>query len=277
MSTEYSAEEIHGRLLTMAKDFHQICVDNNLKYYMLGGTMLGAVRHKGFIPWDDDMDFGMLREDYEKFLSIAPMALDNKYFLQTWDNDPNYPFGFAKIRKKGTRFIEKALSYNTSHNELYIDLFPYDSFPDCYNDQRNQGRKIMKYKIGYLMKQNVKPWITHEKVPERILVFLKYIPSQIYALFHEKEFIKDNFKKEMTRFNSQITKRLYEQSGGAPYGKWVVDRDCFSSYIDLQFENVLFAAPIGYKKYLEQTYGDYMTLPPKDKRGNRHNIIEVKL
>lgn len=86
--------------LDMAKEVKRICNKYNINYFMDSGTLLGAVRHKGFIPWDDDLDFGMLREDYEKFLKVAPTELNSKYFLQTWKNDDGFPYGFSKIRKK---------------------------------------------------------------------------------------------------------------------------------------------------------------------------------
>lgn len=86
--------------LDMAKEVKRICNKYNINYFMDSGTLLGAVRHRGFIPWDDDLDFGMLREDYEKFLKIATTELDSKFFLQTWKNDDGFPYGFSKIRKK---------------------------------------------------------------------------------------------------------------------------------------------------------------------------------
>lgn len=274
---KYSIRDIQLAQLELAKEFKRVCEENKLKYFMDSGTLLGAVRHGGFIPWDDDMDFGMLRDEYEKLLEIAPTAFRNKYFLQTWDNDPYYPYGFAKLRKIGTKYVETALVDNMAHNELYIDIFPYDSYPDGKRDQIKQGKKIEWLKYTYMMKQNVKPWRNHDNKLERILVFLKYFPSKICAFFSDKNSIKESFKREMIRFNDTKTLSLYEQTGGTPYGKWVMSREYFTELDILKFEDTFFWAPKLYNEYLKSAYGNYMELPPENKRSDKHKIIEVEL
>ena len=116
--------------LEIAKEFKRICDENQLQYFMDSGTLLGAVRHKGFIPWDDDMDFGMMRDQYEKFLSVAPDILGEKFFIQTWSSDENYPYAFCKIGKKDTVYRESVSQKSKMHHELYIDIFPYDVYPE---------------------------------------------------------------------------------------------------------------------------------------------------
>ena len=96
--------QIQQHQLNMAKEVDRICKKYNLRYSIAGGTLLGAIRHQGFIPWDDDLDISMPREDYDKFIKIAQQELGKKYFLQTWDTDKNFVFPFAKIRENNTLF-----------------------------------------------------------------------------------------------------------------------------------------------------------------------------
>ncbi len=263
--------------LEIAREFKRVCDEYGIKYFMDSGTLLGAVRHKGFIPWDDDMDFGMLREEFDKFVQIAPKVLNKEFYLQTWESDENFPYAFCKLRKKGTRYVEKMFQSSGARQELYIDIFPYDVFPEHSKEQKLQGRKIMWYKYSMLMKCRVYPWLRHEGRIERLLVRIKYFPSCIYSMFHKRNNIMMRYNAVMREHNGENGKNVYEQAGGAPYGKWVVPLECFEKYTQLSFETEVFSAPIDYDLYLKTVYGDYMQLPPEDKRENRHQIIEIKL
>lgn len=262
--------------LDIAKEIKRVCEENGIKYHLDSGSLLGAVRHKGFIPWDDDMDFGMLREDYDKFLKIAPEKLNSDYFLQTWHSDPYYPYAFAKIRKLGTVFQETAMINSEAHNELYVDIFPYDNFPDDAALQKKQGRKIMLYRFAILTKRKAAPWLNHSKPFERFLVRCKYLPAIIFSLFHDTEHMISKMEEIMVWHNNARTSRYYPQ-GASKYGKWTISSTCFDEYVQLPFEDTTFSAPAGYEKYLTEAYGNYMKLPPEDKRENHHHIIELKL
>lgn len=116
-------------MLEILKVIHSICVKNGIKYTLIAGTLLGAVRHKGFIPWDDDCDIAMLRPDYERFLEIAARELPKEYFLQTQKTDPNYPLFFAKVRKNSTLLIETGETGEENyHHGVFVDIFPFDYY-----------------------------------------------------------------------------------------------------------------------------------------------------
>jgi len=116
--------------LQALEEFISLCQNLGLTYYLLGGTMLGAVRHKGFIPWDDDIDVGMPRKDYDTFVNQAQKYISSNYYVQTHKSDPEYPFNFAKIRINNTTYIESKLASKSMNHGIYIDVFPLDVYPD---------------------------------------------------------------------------------------------------------------------------------------------------
>lgn len=262
--------------LEIAKEIKRVCEENGIQYFLDSGTLLGAVRHKGFIPWDDDMDIGMLRKDYEKFLQIAPKKLDKKYFLQTPFSDNNYGLFFSKVRKLGTVYIEKASEKSKAHNEIWVDVFPYDTFPDDEKIRKQVIKKITYYRRVLYVKSKIKPWIIKKGVINKFICFLGYLPYRICALFISREKFLETAKMYQIWFNNQKSSYKFPQ-GSAPCGKWLIPSEVFESFRSILFEDTMFLVPAGYDEYLKAAYGDYMELPPEEQRENRHNIVEVKL
>ena len=263
--------------LEIGKEIKRVCDENGIKYFLDSGTLLGAIRHKGFIPWDDDMDMGMLREDYERFIEIAPKELKPEYFLQTWKTDKSYHYAFAKIRKKGTVFIEAVSQKTNAHNEIFVDVFPYDIYPDDETVRTKLTKKIMLLKYSLWMKDGMTPWLRHKSVLDRLLVKAKYVPHYFYALTHSRDAMIAEYEKLMPMHNAETSKYYVEQSGGTPFGKWIIPTECFKDFIEVKFEDTMFLVPEKYDLYLKTVYGDYMQLPPVEKRGNWHQIVEVKV
>ncbi|MDR3156994.1 MAG: LicD family protein [Lactobacillales bacterium] len=253
--------------LDIAKEIKRICDKHNINYFLAYGTLLGAVRHKGFIPWDDDMDIGMLREDYEKFLKIADKELDSQYVLKHWFNDETYHLCFAKVMKKGTLALESA-SKRASEQGIYVDVLPYDNVIVS-----NQKQKKFIYVVArmLLIKCKVYPWL--EKKGINIKKYIMYLPIRLFVVFFSRNFLIKKFDKMMRQYNFLNTE--YVCSFGDYYRK-SFKRMWLNEFMDLSFENLMFKSLKNYDEYLKIAYGNnYMQLPPKMERTG-HSIVDIK-
>lgn len=263
--------KLHSCELLIVKEVKRICEENGIKYFMIAGTLLGAVRHKGFIPWDDDMDIGMLREDYEKFIMLAKTDLDSRFFLQTPETDPAYGLNFAKILLKDTSLVE-ASAANNAVKGISIDVFPFDAVPESAAEEAKHKRRTYFLRRLLLAKQNYNVCGKNEYVKR-----LVYMGLKIIAAFYSREKLCKKLDSECERYNALNKKpeRIVNIGGAYGYDKETIKREWVDSTVELTFEDATVAAPIGYIPYLEYFYGDYMTPPPEDKRYNRHSVVNV--
>ena len=253
--------------LEIAKEIKRVCDLHNINYFLDSGTLLGAVRHKGFIPWDDDLDIGMLFEDYTKFIEEASYDLSDLYFVQTWDNDPYYPLPFLKVRKKGTSFREKK-SNNKELDGVYVDVFPYLRFDGSFDKQKTIARKLMFIFRILLMKCGNKPWSTDTGFSIGKVVF--YIPFKIISLFFTKKKLIKKYKKILPVLDYDTKLQYLVCAEPKPYyyeSKWAKE------LVELQFEDCSFKCSKYYHEILTSYYGTYMQLPPESERENRHIVI----
>lgn len=121
---------LHGELLDIMAEIIRVCEVCGIPYFIQGGTAIGALFNKGIVPWDDDIDIGMTRADYERFLQLAPQHLRPQYFLEWFGTERNTPFYFAKVKKNGTLFVEEMFRNMDIHHGIFVDIFPYDRIPD---------------------------------------------------------------------------------------------------------------------------------------------------
>lgn len=263
--------KVHKVQLEIANEVKRICDKYNIKYFMIAGTLLGAVRHRGFIPWDDDLDIGMLRDDYKRFLKLAAKELKKIYYLETWYSSPGYGLPFAKIRKNNTRYIENNSKDVNCHPGIFIDIFPFDNVPN-----NKVLRLIHEYRLKFYQ------YLIFELCMYSISINYKYIKRLVYTLL--KKSVKNKSLKEIKKryegiskkYNSKQTEHVHAVGGAYGYKKETIKTSWVLQVDELEFEGHMFKVPKGYKEYLTYFYGDYMTPPPRNNRYNRHDIIELK-
>lgn len=256
-------ERLKNIELNMLKSFVAICEKHGLRYYALGGTLLGAVRHNGFIPWDDDIDVGMPRKDYNEFLRVAQAELPSGLFLQNGKTDPDFPLNFSKIRNSNTTFIESAMKNININHGVYIDIFPLDGYKNSVF--RKIKRKILGGKIGMVYGDRPKQTFTRKIKNVIINTFCKDYRSARDRL--DKMYAKYDFDKSKTTANYC----------GAWGNKEIVPQSVFGKGTVLNFEDLKLSAPEKYGEYLTSLYGDYMTPPPVEKRVARHGTEVIDL
>lgn len=252
-------------LLDIAKEIKRVCEENDIRYFLYRGTFLGAVRHRGFIPWDDDMDFAMLREDYEKFCRIAPEKLGDRYAFQNWHCSKNFAQPFAKVRKRGTLYIE-AKSGLLEENGLYVDIYPLDFAPDTEEEKKALAKKLLHLFRLKLMQGHYKPWMEEDRILWKKRI--GYLAYQGAALLVGRKRLVTVYENAVRSVQESGT--LYEQS--ALPVSYYFDRAHYEETAMYPFEDTVFPGPKDYDAVLSSLYGDYMTLPPEDKRENRHQI-----
>lgn len=255
--------------LEIAKEIRRVCDENDIPYFLACGSFLGAVRHQGFIPWDDDMDIGMLRCDYEKFCRIAPDKLKPEYCLQNWYTDSNYSLPFGKVVKRGTVYLESKKSRRLKENGFYVDIFPHDYAPEDPAELQSYAAELLNLFRVKLMKSGYRPWMEEDRIIWKKRI--GYLYYQLQALFSRQVELARNF--DTLAVSVHNSERLVLQEGRAK--PWIFDREIFSELTEYSFEGEVFKGPKNYDAYLKTLYGDYMQLPPEDQRENRHQIMEI--
>jgi lipopolysaccharide cholinephosphotransferase len=250
--------ELKANLLEILLFFDDFCRKNDIRYSLAGGTLLGAVRHKGFIPWDDDIDVMMPRPDYNKFISCFGNRSYN-YKIQCYEKDRNTFFAFAKVFDVRTKLFEHNKNTGLGIN---VDIFPIDGF--------DFHQKIYTYKLGLRILKIcmlIKKYGFHlerkHPVYSIINVFLKPIPMRLLGFM---------CLRLMTKYNFNASRYVCVFSG-YNIEKGVYPQSIFRHYIDIEFEGHLFKSIRDFDIYLSNLYDDYMTLPPLEKQIQKHHSV----
>ena len=244
--------------LMIAREIKRICEKNSINYFLDSGSMLGAVRHNGFIPWYDDMDIGMCYDDYAKFVSIAPKELDNKFFLDNYETNSKNPYVFSKIRLKGTTYIESIGNEGFEHNEIFVDVFPYYYVSDNNMERKFEGLQMTFLAQAIMSKCGYKVW-KGKGVKKRI----KFLPTDILGKVCTMRFLRKNVERLYLKHHN--TEMMGIQAGSC-YSYWFFPEDVLRKTEKHIFEDEMFNIPQKYDYFLKVAYGDYMKLPSKEER-----------
>lgn len=260
--------------LEMAKEVRRICEKHGIEYFLESGTMLGAVRHKGVIPWDDDLDLGMMRADYKRFMEIAPKEIDPQYIVEEWHSEHAYGMPFGKIVKNGTLYVETISQKCDLNHGIFIDIFPFDEIPDDPEIQKKMARKQLFLWKLIRAKCKYRTWLSEGFVDRKR--YLKNIPYRMLASVLSMDWLKNAYDRECQKYNDGTHDMLTVQ-GCSDCLRWKFRKSWFESMLDMEYEDTRFPVPCGYDAILTLYYKDYMTPPPENKRGNRHGIVKFQV
>lgn len=242
----------------------EICKKYHLTYYAIGGTAIGAIRHKGFIPWDDDVDVALKRNDYNAFLKYAENELEEPYFLQIPTTDPFYFRPFAAMRNSNATCIAKGDCTLKCNNGAIIHIFPLDSYTP--NEKLDQFIKVQRFKNIVAVNAYHYSGRSERKLARTVLKVLKPLivgNSKKYYLDHEEK---------CTRISAE-----YHDQLGIQYAHYssridnlMCSEEAYSSAVYVPFEYTQIPVPIGYDEMLTRMFGDYMQMPPEEERTDKH-------
>lgn len=244
----------------------ELCNKNNLTYFLGGGTLLGAVRHKGFIPWDDDVDIMMPREDYDKLAQVISNIDNNRFLYLNYKDNNDYYYPFAKVVDKRTK-VKELDCKEIKDLGVYIDIFPIDNVSDDMQENKKLFKKYKMYDILLGSYKMPKEELKKNNIVKRIL---RYILKWYMSIFNNYKKVlekMENLGKKYPNSNTVacITGRYFE--------KEIMPKSYIEDFIMAKFEDREYKIPKGYDLYLTKHYGDYMQLPPKEKQVSNHDNI----
>jgi len=272
-NSDIDVRQVQKVELEILKEFDRICRKNKIRYHLFAGTLLGAIRHKGFIPWDDDIDVCMLRKDFDKFKEICKKELRYDFFLQTYETDKEFNRQFIKIRKNNTKFVEKNFTDSNIHQGFFIDVFALDNIKD--GSFLGKVHIFLLYIFSRIQLLRVKNFCLNieNSFKKNIALIMHYSLKIIPKLWTDKLNTKIS-----TLFNSKETEYVSHLQNGVTkerYYKYKMKRNAFDKTEYGEFEGLTFPIPSDYEEILTNLFGDYMQLPPENEQYPHHGIVEI--
>ncbi len=250
-------KHLHDDMLVIYEEIARICDKHGLTYFTVGGTLLGAVIHKGYIPWDDDLDIAMPRDDYDKFISICKDELSDRFFLHHTVTDDNYWLSFAKVRLNNTVFLEEKRKNVKSHAGIYVDIFPFDYASECNTRQAKLKWRRITYINNYIYSK-----ITGKGAASGLAKIL----NVVYSCVSIKK-LSLHRDKLMRSFDKGERKYFVDLAGGRSLDNSYFEIKDILPVHDMFFGDTTVKVPENPDKYLLQLYTErYKVIPPKEKQ-----------
>lgn len=268
---EYEPEvlkKIQNVQLEILEAFIQVCEKYDLTYFMLGGTGIGVVRHQGFIPWDDDIDVAMPREDYNRFLEVVDQEIGDKYRILTPLVDKNYACNVTHLQKKGTRFVPYVSRKMKCELCIDIDIFPLDHMPDDPKKRRSQLKKTWILNKMIFLCGTPAPIIPLKGIKKWVASVICGVTHYVLKIFHvSPRFLYKCLVKEATKYNNEPTKYINAFEVTMSHQAYISEKELYPLK-KMPFEHLMVNMPNDYDTYLRRLFGDYMQVPPPEKRVN---------
>ena len=255
MDETKNVKNVQNKILEVMKYIDRLCRSKGITYYIMGGTALGAVRHGGFIPWDDDLDIFMTPDQYVKFKKVFEQVNSEQFILQEWKTTPNYR-EYAKVRMNGTTFIEESFKDRKDlHQGIYVDIMILHKVP---NNKVIQKLVYYESKFVTLYALSQRKWKAKSKSQKIALKILKIMPCKLMANVCYKRIYKYDRMKNGYKYCYWITP--------AKFRNGLFDASFFDAPVDIVFEDTKLLGSEKIQEYLEYRYGDYMKLPSKEEQ-----------
>ena len=265
-----SKREIQNVLTDMLSSFADYCDRHQLRYYLVGGTLLGAVRHQGFIPWDDDIDVGMPRKDYERFLELVKQEPVNEHLVAISGEDGTLSNPYCELIHTGTHLERNSSQYIREKCQvlhLFLDIFPQDGWPESDEEAVKLARQ-MKHKRYMIQNARAKigkgTSVGHIIAKTPVVLLMRCIGYQ--RVINQMNRIATRYDYDHSKYVGAITYGIYGPGERCLHDEVV-------AFTNVTFEGRQYCAPGCYDKYLRQIFGDYMVLPPEEKRIDHKMIV----
>ncbi|MDD6795789.1 MAG: LicD family protein [Clostridiaceae bacterium] len=267
---EKTLKKVQETELEILRDFVELCDKHNIEYFGIAGTGIGALRHQGFIPWDDDIDVALTRKNFDKFIEKAKIELSDKYTIMNAEEFENYPLMTTRLMKKGTHFREYALKDVKCDLGIFLDIYAFDNISDDEKEFKKQARAAWFWSKLMILRSVPFPVLAFKGVKAKIIHTITAIVHYLMVACRiSKKFLYKKCYNSITRYNDRETKRVAYLCDTSPYTNTINNKDLYPLK-KLPYEDMQLSFPNDMHEMLVSQYGDYMQLPPEEKRKNHY-------